>query len=272
VKRRRLIASASLGLGVLRLLSACRACSAMGCLPEDLKLLIREASVIEIVPDNARRPAFSFTEYVCLYHSGDDPHRTERNTHWPGRQRKTAAKFKDLQKRTKDRWQSSKSIGTTNPPSLHQIGHLGRMLDDVDTSSALTFHKALGSVCPKSPRLPMRRTSDDSKEAANGREEKPLKPPVRRTSMEIDLPTADRPGRRGTSTCVGSSCSETRASLRDGDLSSVIGKLLHELEDLELVSSDEEYSCEDDDFDENDEDSFHEGSGLRAPLLTARPW
>jgi hypothetical protein len=247
----------------------------MGCLPEDLKLLIREASVIEIVPDNARRPAFSFTEYVCLYHADDDLHiaaqlsrqRDHTRAQWPGRQRKTTSNFKDLQKRTKDRWQSSKSI-LTNPTSLQQIGHLGCMLDDVDSS--LTFRKALGSVCPKSPRLPMRRSSDDSKEAANGREEKPLKPPVRRTSMDVDLPSADRLGRRGTSTCVASS--ETRASFRDGDLSTVIGKLLHELEDLELVSSDEEYSCEDDDFDDDDEDSIHEGSGLRAPLSTSRPW
>jgi hypothetical protein len=253
----------------------------MGCLPEDLKLLIREVSVIEIVPDNARRPAFSYTEYVCLYHAEDDAHiatqlfrpqdhRKARTTQWPGRQRKTTAKFKDLQKRTKDRWQSSKSIGT-NPPSLQQIGQLGRMLDNVDSTSSLSFHKALGSVCPKSPRLPMRRTSDDSNEAANGREEKPLKPPVRRTSMEVDLPSADRLGRRGTSTRVAGG-SETRASFRDGDLSTVIGKLLHELEDLELVSSDEEYSCEDDDFDDNDDDSVHEGSGLRAPLSASRPW
>jgi hypothetical protein len=129
------------------------------------------------------------------------------------------------------------------------------MLDDVDSSSSLSFRKALGSVCPKSPRLPMRRTSDDSKEAANGREEKPLKPPVRRTSMEVDLPSAERLGRRGTSTRVGSSSSETRPSFRDGDLSSVIGKLLHELDDLELVSSDDEYSCEDDVFDDSDDDS-----------------
>jgi hypothetical protein len=252
----------------------------MGCLPEDLKLLIREASVIEIVPDNARRPAFSFTEYVYLYEAEDDPlvathpsrqwsHPTNaRMAQWPGRQRKTAAKFKDLQKRTKDRWQSSKSIGT-RLPSIQQIGQLGCMLDDVDSSPSLSFPKSLGSVCPKSPRLPIRRTSDDSIEAANGRGEKPLKPPVRRTSMEVDLPSADRMGRRVPATGVGSS--EARVSFRDGDLSTVIGKLLHELEDLELVSSDEEYWEDDDDFDDSDEDSIHDGSGLRVPLSSASP-
>lgn len=211
----------------------------MGGLPECLQLLIRDASVIKIVRDNARRPAVSSTEMYYLYRC-DNPNTETRLPSHEGfvttaetrisRRHLRSSRFKNLQLRTLDRWQSSASPA---PLDFEECSNSG------ESKSSILLNKDAGSMCPRSPRIPMRRTSDDSKEAANSR--KPLNLPVRRRSEDIEEQPKVRVERR----CTNSSCDSSASVCDDNSLSTVIGKVLHELQALELLSSQEEGDDED---------------------------
>lgn len=138
--------------------------------------------------------------------------------------------------RTMDRWQSSKAPIGNDSSSFSR----GDRVDFGDWNSrSFPQQNAVGGVCPRSPRLPIRRMSSDSNEASNSR--KPLQQPVRRGSNDL---SELKLGRRSTSS---STSGDSMASFREGGLSTVIGKLLSELQEFDLLSSDEEEGEIDDD-------------------------